>query len=148
MPLTPDERVDDDLIQTEGLHLRWHTEPEAPERKRGELQQMRDAHFKKIARVQPDFDNHQDLRFLQGLEFQIEKDNPEMSAAEVTNAVNQEIAYYNWKHAKLIEVVRLCDREMEFRDAGNKVTRLADLEALEVSPDQQSSVWSVRAVGR
>ncbi len=139
-PLTGSERADDDLIEAEGLNLRWHNEPEAPERKRGELQRMRTAHFEKIARVQQDYDNHQDSRFLQGLEFEIEQEHPELSAAEVTDEVGQQVAYHNWKRAKIVEIVSICDTEMGFRDAGGKVDRIAYLEAIEADPGQTTLI--------
>ena len=130
MALTGFERADDDLIHTEGLHLRWHDEPEAPERKRGELLRIREAYNAKIARVEPDFLDHQDSRFLQGLAYEIEKQHPELSAQEVTDEVASQVAFYTAKHERLVELTRLCDVEIAFRD-GTKVVRLTDLEALE-----------------
>ncbi len=130
MALTGPERADDDLIKAEGLHLRWHNEPEAPERKRGELRRIRDAHNAKIARVQPDYDAHQDSRFLQGLAYEIEQQHPELSAQEVTDEVASRVAFYTAKRDRLVELTRLCDVELAFRD-GAKVTRLGELATLE-----------------
>ncbi len=130
MPLTGPERADDDLIKAEGLHLRWHDEPEAPDAKRGELLRIREAHNAKIARVEPDFLDHQDSRFLQGLAYEIEKQHPELSAQEVTDEATSRVAFYTAKRDRLVELTRLCDVELAFRD-GAKVTRLAELEALE-----------------
>ncbi len=132
MPLTGPERADDSLIKAEGLHLRWHAEPEAPKAKRGELRRIRDAHNAKIARVQPDYDAHQDSRFLQGLAYEIEQQHPELTPVEVLDEVASRVAFYTAKRAKLVEVTRLCDVEMAFRDDGGKVTRLLELEDLEV----------------
>ena len=128
-PLTEPERADEALIRTEGLHLRWHDEPEAPEAKRGELTRMRDAHAAKIERVQSDYDAHHDPRFVQGLEYEIEQQHPELTPAEVTEEVASQVAYYEWKRARLVEIVRLCDVELAFR-SGAKVDRRPALEAL------------------
>ncbi len=132
MALTGPERADDDLIKAEGLHLRWHNEPEAPEHKAFELLRIRETHNAKIARVQPDYDDHQDSRFLQGLAYEIEQQHPELSAQEVIDEVASQVDFYTAKRAKLVEVVRLCDTEMAFRDSGGKVDRLFELEDLVV----------------
>ena len=131
MPLTGPERVDDTLIHEESLHLRWHDEPEAPEAKRGELTRIRDSYASKIGRVQPDYDAHRDARFVQGLEYEIEQQHPELTPAEVIDEVAQRVAFYTAKLDRLVEMTRLCNVELRFRDARNKVDRLTELEELE-----------------
>ncbi len=130
MPLTGSEKADDTLIKAEGLNLRWHDEAEAPPQKRWELGRIRDAHNAKIARVQPDYDDHQDSRFLQGLAYEIEQQHPELTPAEVTDEVAQRVAFYTAKRDRLVELTRLCDVELAFRD-GAKVARLGELAELE-----------------
>lgn len=130
MPLTGPERADDALIRSESLHLRWHDEPEAPEAKRGELTRIRDAYAAKIGRVQPDYDAHRDPRFVQGLEYEIEQQHPELTPVEVLDEVAQRVAFYTAKLGRLVEMTRLCDVELAFR-SGRKVARLVELEALE-----------------
>ena len=131
MPLTGPERADDARIRSESLHLRWHDEPEAPESKRGELTRIRDSYSTKIGRVQPDYDAHRDPRFVQGLEYEIEHQHPELTPAEVVDEVAQRVVFYTAKLDRLVEMTRLCDVEIRLRNARNKVDRLTELEALE-----------------
>ncbi len=130
MPLTGSERADDALIRGESLHLRWHDEPEAPEAKRRELTRIRDSYATKIGRVQPDYDAHRDPRFVQGLEYEIEQQHPELTPAEVIDEVASQVAFYTAKRDRLVELTRLCDVELAFRN-GRRVERLTELEALE-----------------
>ncbi len=130
MPLTGPERADDALIRKESLHLRWNDEPEAPEAKRRELTRIRDSYAAKIERVRLDYDAHRDPRFVQGLEYEIEQRHPELTPAEVLDEVAQRVAFYTAKLDRLVELTRLCDVELAFRD-GTKVSRLTDLQELE-----------------
>ena len=130
MPLTGAEQADDARIRDASLHLRWHDEPEAPEAKRGELERIRDAYASKTERVRHDYDDHRDPRFVQGLEYEIEQQHPELTPVEVTEEVASQVAFYTAKRDRLVELTRLCDVEIAFRD-GTKVVRLTDLEGLE-----------------
>ncbi len=81
-------------------------------------------------RMEYDYDDHHDSRFLQGLAYEIEKQHPELTAQEVTDEVAQRVAFYTAKLDRLVELTRLCDVELAFRD-GAKVTRLGELATLE-----------------
>ncbi len=119
-PLTGPEQVDDALIRDASLHLR----------RDNELTRIRDSYSNKIERVQSDYDDHQDSRFLQGLEYTIEQQHPELTPTEVTEEVASEVAFYTAKHDRLVELTRLCNVELMFRTVG-KVDRKADIEAVQ-----------------
>ena len=132
MPLTGSERIDDEKIRAISLHHRWHTEAEAPTAKRGELVRMRDANVDKLARIELDVVAHSAPAFLAGLRFQLVTDEG-MTRAEADAEIAERVVFYSDKKARLIEKGRLMRAEIDFRDAGSKVDRLAGLEAWEAA---------------
>ena len=111
MPLTPAERLDDEKIRDQALHTR-------PDRV---LTAMRASHQAKVERTQADYDDWHSPDFIAGERHRLMRDAG-MSRGEANAEIAERVAYWDWKHPKLIEVVRLCDVETGFRRDG-KVTR-------------------------
>ncbi len=123
MTLTPSERVREERIREESLHLKTDEE----------LITMKASHAAKLPHVEEDLDKV--LNYPDAVRWELK----EAGYDDIEDELVQQIAYYQWKKARLEESVNLISAEQAFRRDG-KVDRTqvqAELAALEAAEEKR-----------
>ena len=108
MPLTPTEAATNAKIEADNLHIRHGAV----------LATMRDSHAANLLRVATDLDRV--MNFPQAILWELKEAG--LTTAEAAQELADQRAYYQWKEARLTEIVSLIDSEITFR-ADGKVNR-------------------------
>lgn len=107
-PLTPAERLIEQRIRTESLHVKFDSQ----------LADMRVSHAAKIPHVEVDLDEV--TNFPDSIRWKLRESG--LPASEIEAELASQQSYYAWKKRRLEEVVELLDHEIAFRRDG-KVSR-------------------------